>query len=132
MEIQKQSFSSQQNFKGFHVLDTKAQKSLLTSLNSKQLNTLSGYVKEQESNSVHILLTSAKGNRLKASLFCPYRIKDMKTDYKQIPVFESKFHFIKRVVKIADKYKQQIKGFKVLKLNWAYSMLPEWKNKMKV
>ena len=59
MEIQKQSFSSQQNFKGFHVLDTKAQKSLLTSLNSKQLNTLSGYVKEQESNSVHILLTSA-------------------------------------------------------------------------
>ena len=45
MEIQKQSFSSQQNFKGFHVLDTKAQKSLLTSLNSKQLNTLSGYVK---------------------------------------------------------------------------------------
>ena len=113
-------------------MDPKVQKHLLTTLNPKQLNNLSKIAKSQEDNSVHILLTSAKGNRLKASLFCPYRIKDMKTDYKQIPVFESKFHFIKRVVKIADKYKQQIKGFKILKLNWAYSMLPEWKNKMKV
>ena len=132
MDIQKQSFTSQQKFKGLHVIDTKVQKTLLTSLNSKQLNTLSGLIKEQENNSIHILLDSKTGNHLKASLLSPYRIKDFKTNYKQVPIFESKLHFIKRVVKIANKYKQQIKDFEVLKLNWAYSILPEWKNKMNV
>ena len=39
-------------------------------------------------------------------------------------------HFIQRVANTANKYKQQIKNFKVLKLNWIYSVLPEWKDKM--
>lgn len=134
MKIQEQSFSNtsyrQYSFNGLHVTDTKVQKFLLDSLSSKQLKMLSNFVKEQESNSVHILLDSKNQKRLKASLLCNYRLKNFKTEYIQIPIFESKFHFIKRVVKIANKYKQQIKNYKTIKLEWLYSSLPEWKSKM--
>lgn len=131
--MQIQSISSQnqsrQSFMGLHVIDTKVQKLLLTSLNSKQLGTLSLMVKEQDNNSINILL-GASGNRLQASLHSAYRIKDFKTEYKQIPFIESKMHFIKRVVKVANKYKQQVKDFKVYNLPWGYDVLAEWKKIM--
>lgn len=133
--MQIQSISSQnqsrQSFMGLHVIDTKVQKLLLTSLNSKQLGTLSSMIKEQENNSVNILLEGS-GNRLNASLHSAYRIKDFKTEYKQIPFIESKMHFIKRVVAVANNYKQQVKDFKVCNLNWEYPVLSEWKKMMKL
>lgn len=124
------NYNSSQSFKGLHVTNPKVQGLLLKSLNSKQIETLSNITKNQENNSVHILLDSKNGRTLNASFFCPYRIKDLKTEYKQIPIIESKMHFIKRVAKTANKYKEQIKNFKVFKLNWDYPVLSEWKNKM--
>ncbi len=134
MKIQKYNQANmsfaQQSFQGLHVIDTKVQGLLLENLNPQQLNTLSTFVKEQESNSVHILLGAKNKNTLQASLLCNYRLKDFKTEYKQLPIFESKFHFIKRVIKIANGYKQQIKNLEINKLKWSYSILPEWKNKI--
>lgn len=134
MNIQKVNYtsnsSSSQAFKGLHVTNPKVQGLLLKSLDAKQIETLSNITKNQENNSVHILLDSKNGRTLNASFFCPYRIKNLKTEYKQFPIVESKMHFIKRVAKIADKYKEQIKNFEVFKLNWDYPVLSEWKNKM--
>ena len=121
MNIQKVSYTSNskssQSFKGLHVTNPKVQKLLLKSLDNKQIETLSNIVRNQENNSVHILLDSKNGQTLNASFFCPYRIKNFKTEYKQFPIIESKMHFIKRVAKTANKYKEQIKNFEVFKLN---------------
>ena len=120
----------QPSFNGLHIIDPKVQKLLLKSLDNKQLVMLSELIKAQENNSVHILLGSENGRRLNASLICDYRLKNLKPKYKQLPVFESKINFIKRVVNIANKYKIQIKNLEVSKLKWIYSSLPEWTNKM--
>lgn len=136
MNIQKVSYTSNskssQSFKGLHVTNPKVQKLLLKSLDNKQIKTLSNIVRNQENNSVHILLDSKNGQTLNASFFCPYRIKNFKTEYKQFLIIESKMHFIKRIAKTADKYKEQIKNFEVFKLNWDYPVLSEWKNKMHI
>lgn len=136
MNIKKVSYTSNskssQSFKGLHVTNPKVQKLLLKSLDNKQIETLSNIVKNQENNSVHILLDSKNGQTLNASFFCPYRIKNFKTEYKQFPIIESKMHFIKRVAKTANKYKEQIKNFEVFKLNWDYPLLSEWKNKIHI
>lgn len=117
-------------FKGLHVINPNAQKLLLTELKPQQLKMLSGFIKEQENNSVHILLDSENGKQLNASLICMYRLQNFKTKYKQIPIFESKIHFIKRIAGIANEYKKQIKDLKVLRLQWEYSLLPEWITKI--
>lgn len=118
--------SQNSTFNGLHVVDPKVQKLLLTSLDSKELETLSDLTQKQQNNSVHILLDSSEGKRLKASLTCVYRLQDFKTKYKQIPFLESKIHFIKRVTSRADKYKKQIENLEVHKLNWNYPILIEW------
>ena len=82
MNIQKVSYTSNskssQSFKGLHVTNPKVQKLLLKSLDNKQIETLSNIVRNQENNSVHILLDSKNGQTLNASFFCPYRIKNFK------------------------------------------------------
>lgn len=117
-------------FNGIHVIDTDVQKLLLTSLNPKQLETLSELIKKQQDNSVHILLGSKNGNRLEANLMCAYRLQDFKTKYKQRLFFESKFNFIKRIVDVAEQYKKQIQNLDVHRLQWNYTQLPEWITKM--
>lgn len=117
-------------FNGVHVIDTDVQKLLLTTLDSKQIEVLSQLVKKQQNNSVHILLNSKNGKQLNASLICDYRLSDFKPKYKQIPFFESKIHFIKRIVNTAEKYKKQIQDFEVTKLKWKYPVLSEWVNKI--
>ena len=65
MNIQKVSYTSNskssQSFKGLHVTNPKVQKLLLKSLDNKQLETLSNIVRNQENNSIHILLDSKNG-----------------------------------------------------------------------
>ena len=136
MMIQKQQINNsmntvQPNFKGLHVIDTDVQKLLLKELSSKQLKQLSNYVKEQENNSVHILLDSKNNVQLRATLQCPYRLQNFRPEYKQFFPFESKFHFIKRIVNIANEYKKQIQNYDVNKLNWVYTILPEWSQMLK-
>lgn len=124
------SYNNNSTFKGLHVTNPDVQKLLLTKLNSKQLDELSQIIKEQQNNSVHILLDSKNGKRFDASLVCLYRIQDFKTKYKQIPLFESKFNFIKRIVNVANEYNRQLQNLKVLKLKWDYPLLQEWVTKM--
>lgn len=131
MKIQTSETSmSQPTFNGLHVINPMVQKLLLTSLNSKELETLSDLTQRQQNNSVHIFLDSINEKRLKASLMCSYRLQDFKTKYKQIPFLESKLHFIKRVANAADKYKKQIENLEVHKLKWDYPILREWAEKI--
>lgn len=124
------SYNNNSTFKGLHVTNPDVQKLLLTKLNSKQLDELSQIIKEQQNNSVHILLDSKNGKRLDAFLVCLYRIQDFKTKYKQIPLLESKFNFIKRIVNVANEYNRQLQNLEVLKLKWDYPLLQEWVTKM--
>lgn len=124
------SYNNNSTFKGLHVTNPDVQKLLLTKLNSKQLDELSQIIKEQQNNSVHILLDSKNSKRLDASLVCLYRIQDFKTKYKQIPLLESKFNFIKRIVNVANEYNRQLQNLEVLKLKWDYPLLQEWVTKM--
>lgn len=124
------NYTNRPTFNGIHVLNPNVQKLILTTLDVKELNALSEFVKKEQSNSVHILLDSKDGKRLNASLVCFYRLSDFKTKYNQIPLVESKFHFIKRVVGAAERYKKQIQNFDVLKLKWDYPMLSEWVSRM--
>lgn len=124
------TYTNRPTFNGIHVLNPNVQKLLLTTLDTKQLDALSEFAKKEQNNSVHILLDSKDGKRLSASLVCLYRLRDFKTKYKQIPLVESKFHFIKRVVGVAERYKKQIQNLDVLKLKWDYPMLSDWVTKM--
>lgn len=117
-------------FKELHVIDTDVQQLLLTSLRENHLVRVSEIIKEQKNNSVHIIMDLENGKQLNAQLFCPYRLQRVKTKYKQIPIFESKFGFIKRMAKIANGYQKQIENFKLIPLKWTYTLLADWVNKM--
>lgn len=119
------NYNNQSSFKGIHVVDTDLQKHLLTKLNKNELKQLSGIMKDQQNNSVHIFFDFDKMKQLKAGLSCEYRLEDFKTKYKQ-RLFESKFNFIKRIVKTANEYREQVKDFKPHRLLWTYDFLPEW------
>lgn len=134
MKIQQVHFvnnpAAKLTFNSLHVVDTEVQQLLLTNLKEDQLVRVSEIIKEQKNNSVHIILDSEDGKKLKASLLCQYRLQDFKTKYKQFPIFESKFGFIKRIAKIANKYQKQIDNFEVIPLKWTYFSLTEWTSKM--
>lgn len=134
MKIQQDNFVSKPTtkltFKGLHVINTDVQQLLLTNLRENHLVRVSEIIKEQKNNSVHIIIDSENGKQLNAQLFCPYRLQRFKTKYKQIPIFESKFGFIKRIAKIANGYQKQIENSELIPLKWTYTLLSEWASKM--
>lgn len=91
MKIQQYSMKNnsinQPTFNELHVIDSKVQKLLLTSLEPKQLDMLSQLIKKEENNSIHILLDSKNGKLLNASLICFYKLKILKLNI-------SKYHFL--------------------------------------
>ena len=98
------------------------------------LLTLNGYKADGLDLSESIIEIAREKKRINR-LDIDFRVCDMtnfKTEYKQFPIIESKMHFIKRVAKTANKYKEQIKNFEVFKLNWDYPLLSEWKNKIHI
>lgn len=81
---------------------------LMTSVRKKYLNSLEKITYEQEENPVDIYFSSKFGRRLSAAISSIYQIKDFKAHYVQKAIIESRFSFIKRVVRHANEYKAQI------------------------
>ena len=96
------------NFKTIIVPDKSVRTNILRSLNNKQLNSLKTELINHTSNPVDAIISSEK-NRLKAKLYCPYRLKNFKENYKQFFFFESNVHFLKRIMKKCNEYYNQLK-----------------------
>ena len=89
------------------IVEPETLSKIFKNLKTEQLIEFKNIVLEQNKNPIHIILNSPK-NRLEASLYCQYRLKNFKEKYKQIPIIESQFNFIKRIVNKANKYKKQL------------------------
>ena len=96
------------SFGTVYVTDIKAQRVIRKNLNKKRLESLKKIMQEQQNNPVHAFISIGNGGRLQAKVFCPYRLRNFKEYYKQRPIIESYFSFLKRIVKVTDKYKMQM------------------------
>ena len=94
---------------GMFVNSTNAQRLILKRCNSVQIEKIRDIFEKQKNNILFCFIyTSENGKRLEAVLQCGKYITNFKDRYKQIPLFESKFGFIKRLSKRMDKYKTQL------------------------
>ena len=80
---------------------------ILQGLNKKQLETLKKDLIEQQKNPVNAIIDNDLLG-LKAKIFCQFRLKNFKENYKQYPFLESKENFLKRIITICDEYKKQL------------------------
>ena len=76
----------------------------------KEITGLKEILIKQNNNPVNAYIGLDK-DRLTAKIFCPYRLKNFKENYKQIPFFESNLNFVKRIAKKCDEYKAQLVEF---------------------
>ena len=87
----------------------KAQQLISDSCSPKQMEEIKSIFNKQKNNIVYCFIyPSDNKKRLEAKLMCERFIVNFKDIYKQVPVFESKFGFIKRLSKRMDKYKKQL------------------------
>ena len=102
------SKSNNKAFKAIIVPDKTIRTKIVQGLKKKQIKELTTDLIKQQSNPVDAFI-NAKSNRLSAKLYCPYRLKNFKENYTQIPFFESNLGFLKRIIKKCDEYKSQLK-----------------------
>lgn len=98
------------NFKSIIIPECVTRKKILKNLGEKELLNLKEILIKQKNNPVNAYISLDK-NRLTAKIFCPYRLKDFKENFSQIPFFESNLNFIKRIAKKCDEYKSQLVEF---------------------
>jgi len=99
-----------QNFNGgMHVNSRHAQWLIVSNCNARQLEKIKDIFAKQKSNILYCFIYSyGKGKRLEARLMCEKYISNFKDSYKQIPIFESKSGFIKRLSNRMDMYQKQL------------------------
>lgn len=112
--IPNQSNNYQQSFQSIRIPDSVARKKIIKSMNSKQIDEFITILDRQRKNPVNITFSRGKLNTIEAQISCPYWLSDFKPDYKQLPIVESKFSFIKKVVKKANEYQGQLIRNKVI------------------
>ena len=94
---------------GMGVLDRNAQHIIEKKCNAKQFQELKDIFYSQVNDKVFCFIYASKNKkRLEARIQCPYFIVNFKEYYKQIPIFESTFGFIKRMSKRMNKYRAQL------------------------
>ena len=98
------------NFKSIIIPESIARNKILKNLAEKEITSLKEILIKQKNNPVNAYFGLDK-NRLTAKLFCPYRLKNFKENYKQIPFIESNINFVKRIAKKCDEYKAQLVEF---------------------
>lgn len=97
---------------GMYVYDLYARLNILLECSDKQKEELKDIFIKQQNDRLFCYIYSSKKNknRLEARIMCTHFIKNFKEFYKQIPIFESTFGFIKRMSKRMDKYKDQLRA----------------------
>lgn len=94
---------------GMCVYSLDAQKMIMKKCNAKQIEEVKDIFKKQINDKVFCFFYPSKNKRkLEAKIMCTHFIRNFKEYYKQIPVFESTFGFIKRMSKRMDKYRAQL------------------------
>ena len=95
-------------FNAIIVPDDSVRKNLLKGLNFDELNEIKNVFLQENQNPVCAYIHKNDFSQLTANLYCPYYLKNFKENYKQIPLFESKLGFIKRIANICEKYREQL------------------------
>ena len=94
---------------GMHVNSKKAQWLITKSCSPKQIEKINDIFDKQKNNILYCFIyTLGDHKRLEAILQCEKFITNFKNRYKQAPLFESKFGFIKRLSRRMDKYQKQL------------------------
>ena len=94
---------------GMGVFSTDAQEMILKSCNAKQLQELKDIFQKQLNDKLFCFIFLSKNKKwLEAKFQCTHFINNFKDSYRQIPVFESKLGFIKRMSRRMDKYRAQL------------------------
>ena len=101
--IQASSYN-RQNFDRMY-LPLETQRTIIRSINKEQREDIQNAIYEQANNPVSVWFYNETPRRLGARVICPYFIKNFKEYYKQIPVFESNYRFVKRMEKRANDYR---------------------------
>ena len=99
---------------GIGCFDSVAQQIILKNCSAKQLEEMKDIFKKQKNDKIFCFIYSSENKkRLEARIMCTHFLKNFKEYYKQIPIFESTFGFIKRMSKQMDKYKEQLQKAEV-------------------
>ncbi len=98
------------NFQSIIIPESFVRKKILKNLAENEITGLKEILIKQKNNPVNAYIGLDK-NRLTAKIFCSYRLKKFKENYKQNLFFESKLNFIKRIAKKCDEYKSQLVEF---------------------
>ena len=94
---------------GMGVLDKNAQHIIENKCNANQFQQLKDIFYSQINDKVFCFIYASKNKkRLEARIQCMYFIRNFQEYYKQIPIFESTFGFIKRMSNRMDKYRAQL------------------------
>lgn len=101
--VQASSYN-RQNF-GRIYMPLEIQHTIIRSITKEQREDIQNAIYEQAANPVSVWFYNETPNRLGARVTCPYFIRNFKEYYKQIPVFESNYRFVKRMEKRANDYK---------------------------
>lgn len=80
---------------------------ILRSLNEKQLEVFKRDLIAQQTNPVNAIIDNSLLG-LKAKIFCQFRLKSFKENYKQFPFLESNKIFLKRIISKCNEYKKQL------------------------
>ena len=110
MQVIKIGNQKQENsFKSFGTVNKELSDSIMQSVNKKQKKQLIELYQREQENPIDAIIYSRYGF-LRARLSCPRFIVGFKEFYKQIPLFESKFSFIKRVADVIHGYNERLKA----------------------
>lgn len=95
------------SFESIIIPKDKVRSKILRNLNKKQLEVLKKDLIEQQKNPVNAIIDNGFLG-LKAKIFCQFRLKTFKEDYKQLTFLESNEKFLKRIIAKCNEYKKQL------------------------
>ena len=96
------------SFSSLCIYDKELQYSIWKNANKRQKELLNQMANEERENPVHAIIYSKYGF-LRARLMCARFIAGFQEYHKQIPLFESRFSFIKRVTSVIHGYNERLK-----------------------
>lgn len=108
MQITKINNEYKNSFTSLSIIDKELRYKVWINATKKQKKQLIDMWNEERENPVHAVIYSSKYGHLRARVMCLKFLVNFKEYYKQIPVFESKFSFIKRIANVIHEYNERL------------------------
>lgn len=115
MHVLKKDNNYINSFTSLSVINTELRHKIWNSATKKQQDLINNMWESERKNPVHAIIYSKNGF-LRARLMCAKFINGFNEHYKQIPIFESKFSFIKRVASVIHDYNERLKNAEYLNI----------------